>query len=57
MKTTKRIFKKALAMKLIERGHELVKVEPNSQIKGFFVYTFVYSDRIIEDIWALTSNR
>ncbi|WP_018782169.1 hypothetical protein [Bacillus sp. 95MFCvi2.1] len=51
---TKRIFKKALAIELISRGHELLKVEPHNRIKGFFVYTFLLSDELIDDIWSIT---
>ncbi|HDR7612516.1 TPA: hypothetical protein QCX47_004189 [Bacillus mycoides] len=42
----KRIFKKTLAIELMKRGCNLVKVEPNKHNESLEVYSFEMNERL-----------
>ena len=52
----KRIFKRSLAIELIERGHKLLNVEENKNNPNYLVYTFESTINLHEDMFKI-SNR
>ncbi|MCM3673195.1 hypothetical protein M3699_04710 [Peribacillus simplex] len=47
----KRVFKRALAMELVERGHRVLKIEDNKINSGYMVYVFENSFALVEDMY------
>ncbi|MFJ7682617.1 hypothetical protein [Peribacillus butanolivorans] len=52
----KRIFKRAIAMKLVEKGHRILKIEQNKRAFGFMVYVFEDTFGFQEDLHIVIKN-
>lgn len=54
---TYKIFNKKVAYELISRGHNLVAMEKNYKKKWLNVYVFQTTDKLLEDLTAITKER
>ncbi|EJV49976.1 MULTISPECIES: hypothetical protein [Bacillus] len=53
----KDIYAKWLATELIKRGHELEKVVPNPERSKFYIFVFVNTEALIEDLVEITKAK
>ncbi|MCT9858234.1 hypothetical protein P2R64_00200 [Priestia megaterium] len=52
----KRIFKRSLAMALVEKGHRLLRIDDNKNVLGFMVYVFEDNFQFQEDLYLLNKK-
>lgn len=53
---TKAIFKKSIAMALIEKGHTLLNVKPQYQNTNHYVYIFERTESFLKDFLEIVSS-
>lgn len=56
-RNTYKIFNKKVAYELISRGHNLIAMEKNYKNKWLNVYIFQTTDKLLEDLTAITKER
>ena len=52
----KKIFKKQLAISLIQHGNDLIRTEPNFKKKNFSVFCFKLTPKLLTDLTQLNQN-
>lgn len=50
------IFSKKVATELIKKGNELLTVTPNLKIKGYVVYIFNKTEKLIQDLTCISNK-
>ena len=52
----KKIFKREIALELIQKGHKLMYTEPNRDIPTFVVFCFIETEELLSDLTKLTKH-
>ncbi|WP_185750684.1 hypothetical protein [Clostridium sp. KNHs214] len=52
----KKIFKREIALELIQMGHTLVYTEPNRDKRDFSVFCFMETTELLRDLTRLTNH-
>lgn len=53
---TKRIFSRRVARELMEKGNIVFKTTPNFKIKGYVIWEFELTEKLLEDLTFITNS-